>query len=147
EELRPDTVQVRALIENVCSRLKQFRSDVFALKIDSESLLKDVEKAQKELGSEQKLRQNLHSVALKVANEFADLVRQYGEHINNSMNNEVTSCAPLAEIASHTREAICDYALDPILRTTADGMTLNVRELLILLHGVEEDCIIVLMIC
>nr|CAD2188884.1 unnamed protein product [Meloidogyne enterolobii] len=114
EELRPDTVQVRALIENVCSRLEQFRSDVFALKIDSESLLKDVEKAQKELGSEQKLRQNLHSVALKVANEFADLVRQYGEHINNSMNNEVTSCAPLAEIAVHTREAICDYALDPI---------------------------------
>jgi len=31
------------------------------------------------------------------------------------MNNEVTSCAPLAEIASHTREAICDYALDPIV--------------------------------
>ncbi|KAL7077640.1 hypothetical protein ACQ4LE_003230 [Meloidogyne hapla] len=114
EELRPDTVQVRALIENVCSRLEQFRSDVFALKIDSESLLKDVDKAQKELGSEQKLRQNLHSVALKVSNEFADLVRQYGEHINKSMNSEVTSCAPLAEIASHTREAICDYTLDPI---------------------------------
>uniref|UniRef100_A0A1I8BLV7 Uncharacterized protein n=1 Tax=Meloidogyne hapla TaxID=6305 RepID=A0A1I8BLV7_MELHA len=94
EELRPDTVQVRALIENVCSRLEQFRSDVFALKIDSESLLKDVDKAQKELGSEQKLRQNLHSVALKVSNEFADLVRQYGEHINKSVDNvpSLTDC-------------------------------------------------------
>ena len=31
------------------------------------------------------------------------------------MNTEVTSCTPLAEIASHTREALCDYALDPIV--------------------------------
>uniref|UniRef100_A0A915AY66 Uncharacterized protein n=1 Tax=Parascaris univalens TaxID=6257 RepID=A0A915AY66_PARUN len=40
-------------------------------------------------------------------------VAAYNEHIRHSVATEVTSCAPLAEIARGSRDALCSHFVDP----------------------------------
>jgi len=38
----------------------------------------------------------------------------YVQHLNNSMNTEITSCVPIREIFKHTRLAVCAHAVYPL---------------------------------
>jgi hypothetical protein len=111
--------------------LEQLRTDVLSLNFNSTSLLADLDRIQRDFGSEHAMRQKLHSVAGEIAVELAGMVRQYGEHVNKSvrkefgkwnmgiilqMNSEVSNCSSLAEIAKNTGAAICDYGLDPLVK-------------------------------
>uniref|UniRef100_A0A914GRK9 Prominin-like protein n=1 Tax=Globodera rostochiensis TaxID=31243 RepID=A0A914GRK9_GLORO len=114
EELRPDTVQVRAQLEQTCGQLEQLQREVHALRFNASLLLENLQHAETELSSKDKLRAQLQAVAGEVADELLERVRIYERHVNHSMTTEVSSCAPLASIASNVRVALCDYALDPL---------------------------------
>ncbi|KAL3068446.1 hypothetical protein niasHT_030737 [Heterodera trifolii] len=114
EELRPDTVQLRAQLEGACAQLEQLQREVFALRFNASLLLEHLQRAETELSTKDRLRAQLQAVAAEVADELLERVRIYERHVNQSMTNEVSSCAPLASIATNVRLALCDYALDPL---------------------------------
>jgi hypothetical protein len=73
------------MLETACAHLDQLRADVLSLRFNSSTLLANLDRINGEFRSEHQIRQKMHSIAMHLATDLAGLIRQYGEHVNQSV--------------------------------------------------------------
>uniref|UniRef100_A0A9J2PCI2 Prominin n=1 Tax=Ascaris lumbricoides TaxID=6252 RepID=A0A9J2PCI2_ASCLU len=102
---------LRSLFRDVLSNVTAINEQLVNLSMPVSGLFARLQHAHTLLSSHMSVY--LDEAASELRAHLKDAITAYNEHIRHSMATEVTSCAPLAEIARGSRDALCSHLVDP----------------------------------
>jgi len=117
EATRADSQTTASAMEELARRLDSMKLELESMRFNTSELVARLQHTNSML-SAQHLTEQMEEAARQVAGDMQGLVGAYAAHVNHSMSAEISSCAPLVDIARHSKAAVCDYALDPFVSSS-----------------------------
>ncbi|CAJ0584579.1 unnamed protein product, partial [Mesorhabditis spiculigera] len=103
---------LRSRLEVLYKNLTDLDTRLHELQVPVSSLIGKLEHAQALLS--QDVRSHVEQAARDVLRQLINTFEQYVEHTKFQIENDVSSCGPISDVARNSRAALCGHTIDPI---------------------------------